>query len=140
MKAKTICMFLLLCAAAAGLSAAKPKVTGKEKDGWTIFSLSYADASNARMGPFIKIADEEGARTIDYAGLRLSCGTFMSGSLREWVADGAVRLQGKFDVASNPYGITSQEVDLSRASEDKPWGGKLVVDGISVDAKDARGY
>ena len=141
MNAKSTCMILILgMAAIAGLCAAESKATGKEKDGWTIFNLSYNDASNARKGKYIAIVKDEGGRTLNYTKLQLSCGTYMDGSLKESVVDGVIRLQGTFAVSSNPYGITSLDVDLSRASVAKPWDGKLVVDGIRVDVKDARGY
>jgi hypothetical protein len=141
MNAKSMCViFLLSMAAVAGLSAVESKASEKEKDGWTIFSLSYNDASNARKGKFIEVVKDESARTITYSKLRLSCGTYMSGSLREGFVDGVISLRGKFAVSSNPYGITSLEIDLSRVSEDKPWDGMLIVDGISVDVKDARGF
>ena len=140
MKAKSICLISLFCLAAIGtLFAADAKATDKEQDGWTIFNLSYNDASNARKGKYIAIAQDEGGRTINYNDLRLSCGTYMNGSLKESVAEGIIKLKGAFAVSSNPYGITSLEVDLSRDSEKKPWDGKLVVDGVAVDAKDARG-
>jgi hypothetical protein len=141
MKAKSMCMILLLgIVAVAGLSAAESKATAKEKDGWTIFDLSYNDASNASKGKYVAIVEDESGRTLTYTKLRLLCGTYMDGSLKENVADGVIRLEGKFAVSSNPYDITSLEVDLSRASKNKPWNGTLVVDGIIVDAKDARGF
>jgi hypothetical protein len=139
--AKSMCMILLLgIAAIAGLSAAGSKATDKERDGWTIFNLSYNDAANARKGKYIAIVKDESGRALNYTKLRLSCGTYMDGSLKESVVDGIISLKGKLAVSSNPYGITSLEVDLSRASEDKPWNGTLIVDGISVDVKDARGF
>jgi hypothetical protein len=141
MKAKSICVISLLCLAAIGtLFAADAKATEKEQDGWTIFNMSYMDASIPAKRKFIEIVKDEDGRTLNYMDLRLSCGTHMNGSLKESVADGVMKLKGAFAVSSNPYGIANLEVDLSRVSENKPWDGRIVVDGVTVDVNDARGF
>jgi hypothetical protein len=133
-------LLFAFAAFAAQAIAADSAATYKEKDGWTIFSLSYADAANKAKSKYIAIIEAEGGRTIDYSKLRLSCGTYMTGSLREAEAGDKTTLKGKFEVSSNPYGIASLEVDLAKDGAYAPWEGLLVVDGVKVSAKDARGY
>lgn len=141
MTRRIVAALLLACAAfAAQALAAESKATYKEKDGWTIFDLNYADASNKAKEKYIAIARDEGGRTIAYSKLRLSCGTYMTGSLREAEAGGKTTLKGEFEVSGNPYGIASLEVDLARDGVKAPWEGFLVVDGAKVSVKDARGY
>lgn len=133
-------LLFAFAAIAAQASAADSTATFKEKDSWTIFELSYADASNKAKAKYIAIVEDDGGKTIGYSKLRLSCGTYMTGSLREAEAGGKTTLKGAFEVSSNPYGIASLEVDLAKDGVYAPWEGFLVVDGVKVSAKDARGY
>ena len=134
-------LLLFACASIATQAlAAESAATAKEEDGWTIFNMSYEDASIKAKAKYISIVADEGGRTIGYSKLRLSCGTYMTGSLREAGAGGKTTLKGKFEVGSNPYGIASLEVDLARDGVKAPWEGLLIVDGVKVSAKDARGY
>lgn len=139
---RAIAAVLLFACAALGARAlaAESAATEKEKDGWTIFSLSYQDASFKAKAKYITIVGDESGRTISYSKLRLSCGTYMTGTLGESVSGGKTSLKGSFAVSGNPYGIASLEVDLSRTSDKAPWDGFIVVDGVKVSAKDARGF
>jgi hypothetical protein len=139
---RNLAAILLFACAVFGAQAiaAESAATEKEKDGWTIFDLSYQDASIKAKAKYIAIVEDEGGRSIEYSKLRLSCGTYMTGSLREAKVGGKTTLKGTFEVSSNPYGIKILEVDLAKESVNAPWAGFLVVDGVKVSAEDARGF
>jgi hypothetical protein len=136
---KLIFMFLtaMLCLATMTVFAAsQPIITETDKDGLTIYEMSYNDgkALNGASSDTIKTDKNGPINMYKYINHKLSCGTFMNGYIIETIENDKTYVQASFTVTNNPYKISSLFINAETDSKMKRTG-YIIVNHKTIDFK-----
>ncbi len=136
-------LLTLLVLAPLAATAAGPTATAVDRDASVIFRMTLGDAKVLQMdgesaSATITIAGADGAREYRFREHTLSCGTHMTGVVRETRREGKTFLDGDFAVTRNPFQIEKLLVRLVTVDATGVESGVLVVNGREVDAALAR--
>lgn len=129
---------LLVCAPLAA-SAQGAVVTDVDRDANVIFRMTLGDARMLQVdgetsSDTINITGTAGAREYRFREHTLSCGTHMTGFIRETKRDGKTFLDGRFEVTRNPFKIERLLIRLVSIDATGAESGVLTVNGKEVDA------
>jgi hypothetical protein len=121
--------------AASGLDQA---ATETDRDAQLIFELTLGDAKallaeGRASNDTITIAGKPGALEYRFREHVLSCGTRMTGKVRQTTRDGKTYTDGSFEVSSNPYKIEKLLVKLVSDDATSKVSGVLTVNSKKVD-------
>lgn len=110
-----------------------------DRDAQLIFRLTLGDAKLLQLdgqtsSETITIGGTAGAPEYRFRAHTLSCGTHMTGTIRETKEGGKTRHRADFDVSDNPYGIEKLLVDLVSDDATAVVSGAFTVNGRRVDA------
>lgn len=115
-------------------AANQPIITDTDRDGLTIYEMSYNDgkALNGESSNTIKTDKNGPINMYKYINHKLSCGTFMNGYIIETIQDDKTYAQAAFTVTNNPYKISSLFINVETDSEMKRTG-YIMVDHKTID-------
>lgn len=139
---RNLLLALLACSPLAA-RADGPVVTDVDRDANVIFRMTLGDAKVLQAdgdtaSDTITITGSDGAREYRFREHTLSCGTHMTGVIRETRRDGKTFLDGKFEVTRNPFKIERLLVKLVSVDATGVESGVLTVNGKEVDAARVR--
>ena len=139
---RKLLLALLVCSPLAS-KAQGPVATDVDRDANVIFRMTLGDAKVLQFdgetsSATITITGTDGARAYRFREHTLSCGTHMTGFIRETKRDGKTYIDGSFEVTRNPFKIEKLLIKLVSSDATGVESGVLTVNGKEVDAALAR--